>query len=537
LSRIAQDKRLACAPLRGGNPGPCWKPFSLSAKTAPGQAETLGDQMTDRPVTAFQGPAHSPATAGGLKPEAIGLGQDTIIGMATSAPAGTVAATLAALAAASAYAGGLVLLITAVPMLVIANAYRRLNLWNANCGTSFEWVGRSMNPYLGFLTGWVMILGYVLTTVAEVVVLAPSVLAIWGSSSTNTWQAIGVDVALVLIMLIIAVVGIRLTARVQVGMALVEYTVLIGLSIAGLVIVLAGHHPGAMHITSGWFSISGVGHGGSLAAGLLISVYIYSGWDASVYVNEETRRRMISPGQAVMLATALLAVIYILAQVGLQGVVSPKALQAHVSTAMIYAAQAIGGGAWGKVMALAIALSVIGATGTGIVITARLVYGMSSRDVLPRSLSNVSPRWRTPVLASVLAGAAIIAAIVVDLKFAGLSNIFSDVVGVSGLLFTIFYVMTGLAMMVYYRSRITASVIDFLTLGLLPTASIVLLGWVFAKTIVGVPLGEVYTIYSVVGSGIAVMILVRLLRNPAFFHVRREKYPRSRQAPHGSAHT
>jgi amino acid transporter len=501
------------------------------------QAETLGEQMTDRPVKAFPGPAQVPATAGGLKPEAIGLAQDTIIGMATSAPAGTVAATLAALAAASAYSGGLVLLITAIPMLVIANAYRRLNLWNANCGASFEWVGRSINPYLGFLTGWTMVIGYVITTVAEVVVLAPSVLQIWGSSSTSTWQAIGIDVGLVVIMLVIAVVGIRLTARVQVGMALVEYTVLIGLSIAGLVIVLVGHHPGAMHITSGWFSLSGVGHGGSLAAGLLISVYIYSGWDASVYVNEETRRRMISPGQAVMLATALLAVIYILAQVGLQGVVSPKALQAHVSTAMIYAAQAIGGGAWGKVMALAIALSVVGATGTGIVITARLVYGMSSRDVLPRSLSNVSPRWRTPVLASVLAGAAIIAAIVVDLKFAGLSNIFSDVVGVSGLLFTIFYVMTGLAMMVYYRSRITASVIDFLTLGLLPTASIVLLGWVFAKTIMQVPPGEVYTIYSVVGSGIALMILVRLLRNPAFFHVQREKYTRSRRTPRGSAQT
>jgi amino acid transporter len=204
---------------------------------------------------------------------------------------------------------------------------------------------------------------------------------------------------------------------------------------------------------------------------------------------------------------------------------------------MISAAQAIGGGVWAKVMALAIALSVVGATGTGIVITARLVYGMSSRDVLPRSLSNVSPRWRTPVLASLIAGAAIIAAIVVDLLFAGLSNIFSDVVGVSGLLFTIFYVMTGLAMMVYYRSRITASVIDFLTLGLLPAASIVLLGWVFAKTITQVPLGEVYTIYGVVGSGIAVMILVRLLRNPAFFHVQREKYTRSRRRPRGSAQT
>jgi amino acid transporter len=486
--------------------------------------------MTDRPVKAFPGPAQAPTSASGLKPEAIGVAQDTIIGMATSAPAGTVAATLAALAAASAYSGGLVLLITAIPMLVIANAYRRLNLWNANCGASFEWVGRAINPYLGFLTGWTMILGYVITTVAEVVVLAPSVLAIWGSSSSSTWQAVGIDVGLVVVMLIIAIVGIRLTARVQVGMAVVEYAVLIGLSIAGLVIVLVGHHAGAMHITSGWFKLSGINGQGSLAAGLLISVYIYSGWDASVYVNEETKGRMISPGRAVMLATALLAIIYTLAQVGLQGTVSPKALQAHVSTAMIYSAQAIGGGTWAKIMALAIALSVIGATGTGIVITSRLVYGMSSRDVLPRSLSNVSPRFRTPILASLIAGIAIIVVITVDLLFAGLSNVFSDVVGVSGLLFSIFYVMTGLAMMVYYRSRITASVLDFLTLGLLPIASIAVLCWVFTKTITQVPIGEVYTVCGVVGSGIVVMVLMRLLRNPAFFHVEREKYTRRRQS-------
>jgi amino acid transporter len=92
------------------------------------------------------------------------------------------------------------------------------------------------------------------------------------------------------------------------------------------------------------------------------------------------------------------------------------------------------------------------------VITARLVYGMSSRDVLPRSLSSVSPRWRTPVLASVVAGAAIIAAIVVDLLFA-------------------------------------------------------------------------------VGTGIIAMILVRLLRNPAFFHLQREKYTPSHRTPSGSVQT
>src|SRR5712671_2074197 len=93
----------------------------------------------------------------GLEANAIGVVQDTVIGMASSAPAATVGLTLASLAATTAYGSGPILILTAIPMLIIANAYRRLNMWNANCGASFEWVGRAINPYLGFLTGWLMI--------------------------------------------------------------------------------------------------------------------------------------------------------------------------------------------------------------------------------------------------------------------------------------------------------------------------------------------------------------------------------------------
>jgi amino acid transporter len=74
------------------------------------------------------------------------------------------------------------IVITGIPMLIIANAYRRLNMWNANCGASFEWVGRSINPYLGFLTGWLMIAGYIIGAVACVEVLGPSVLAVFTSA-------------------------------------------------------------------------------------------------------------------------------------------------------------------------------------------------------------------------------------------------------------------------------------------------------------------------------------------------------------------
>ena len=105
---------------------------------------------------------------------------------------------------------------------------------DANCGASFEWVGRAINPYLGFLTGWLMIAAYSIGTVAEVLILGPSVLAVFGSSSTNKWAVVGIGVAMGLIMLVIAIIGIKITARVQVSMATIEYLILIGLAIAGL---------------------------------------------------------------------------------------------------------------------------------------------------------------------------------------------------------------------------------------------------------------------------------------------------------------
>ena len=101
---------------------------------------------------------------------------------------------------------------------------------------------------LGFLTGWLIIAAYIIGTVAEVLILGPSVLAVFGSSSTSTWAYVGIGAAMGLIMLVIAVVGIKITARVQVSMAAVEYLILIGLAIAGLVYVL-GHHPGSVPIT------------------------------------------------------------------------------------------------------------------------------------------------------------------------------------------------------------------------------------------------------------------------------------------------
>jgi amino acid transporter len=456
-----------------------------------------------------------------LEPDAIGVAQDTIIGMASAAPTVSVGLTLATLAAVAAYGGAAIIVLCGIPMLIIANAYRRLNMWNANCGASFEWVGRAISPYLGFLTGWLMIAAYVTGAVSGVEVLGPSVLAVFGNSSGSTWMDIVIAVGVSLVMLIIAVVGIRITARAQVGMAAVEYAILIGVAIIGLVLVLR-HHSGTYPVTRGWFSLTGIDGRGSVAAGLVAAVYIFSGWEGTVYVNEEVKHRRLNPGRAAVIAVILLTIIYALAQFGLQGVVSPAKLQANSTSALVYVANVIGGGSAAKLMALALALSVVAATGTSIVLTARIIYGMAIYRTLPESLSQISRRFATPVAASVLVGALVIGITVIYLLTTSVQNAFNDVVDLSGQLFAAFYILTALATIVYYRRRIFTGVWDAMSLGILPLAAAGFLVWVLAKYLQTAMGPQLWSIAGIMIVGGILMVVAKALLKSPFFAVPRE---------------
>src|SRR5271165_1296331 len=471
---------------------------------------------------AVESPVAIPASIpeGTLEPNAIGVVQDTIIGMATAAPAASAGLTLAALALATAYASGPTLIIMAVPMIVIANCYRRLNLWNANCGASFEWVGRLISPYLGFLTGWLMIMGGIIGTVSTTVVLGPSVLAVFGSASSAITPNLAIDTAVILGMLVIAIVGIRLTARVQVAMAVVEYAILAGFAVVGLIAVISHRH-GTFPISAGWFNFGGIGGHGSLSAGFLVAMFAYTGWDGTIYVNEEVRGRHHSPGKAAMLAVAFLAVIYTVTQVGLQGVVSPAKLQANSTSALVYVAQALGGSSWAKVMAFSLALSVIATTGVGIVLGARIMYGMASHRVLPPFLGYVNRRFATPVAASILVGLILLVLTWTYLFATSLATAFNALIAVTSLLYAIFYVLTALATITYYWRRIVSNVWDLVLAGLLPLGAAGFLVWIVVQSLQVAPMAQVWSLVGIIGAGIVLMFVARFWLRSPFFRIRR----------------
>ena len=173
-------------------------------------------------------------------------------------------------------------------------------------------------------------------------------------------------------------------------------------------------------------------------------------------------------------------------------------------------------------MALSISLSVIATTGTGIVLSARIVYGMASYRALPEFLANVSRRWATPVAASIIVGLLIVGLSTVYYLATSVQNAFFDVIDVTGLLFSIFYILTAVAAMVYYRRRVFSSAWDALILGLLPLGASVFLGWILIKSLQAAPSSQVWSLVGIVVAGVLLMFSARFILKSPFFRMQRE---------------
>ncbi|MCY0882011.1 MAG: hypothetical protein OWS74_08430, partial [Firmicutes bacterium] len=90
-----------------------------------------------------------------LSHNTLGIFDNLVIGVASTAPAYSVATTMAALVMAVGLSAPALLIDNFFPMLGIAIAFYFLNrYYGPSAGGCYTWVSRVMDPYLGYLTGW-----------------------------------------------------------------------------------------------------------------------------------------------------------------------------------------------------------------------------------------------------------------------------------------------------------------------------------------------------------------------------------------------
>jgi MFS family permease len=134
----------------------------------------------------------------------------------------------------------------------------------------------------------------------------------------------------------------------------------------------------------------------------------------------------------------------------------------------------------------------------------------------------VSRRYATPAVSSIVVGLLIIVLSAVYFLVTSVQNAFNDVIAVTGFLFSIFYVLTALAAMTYYRRRITGSAWDFVAVGVLPLAAAGFLGWVFVLSFSRATWSQRWSLIGIVIAGLVLLAVARYVLHSAFFQIPRE---------------
>ena len=428
----------------------------------------------------------------GLKDGALGLASATVIGVASTAPGYSLAATLGLITAAVGLRSPAIMWISFIPMACIASAFFYLNRADPDCGTNFSWVTRALGPRSGWMGGWSSMVAdlVIMPNLAGIAAIYTFQLFGWNNAGSTNWATLVAGIAFIMAMTWICVVGIELSARTQILLLGTEIAILVMFSVWALAKVYAGHISHSVHPALSWLKPSGFGGIGGLTAGILLAVFIYWGWDTAASVNEECEDANRTPGLACVLSTVILVAIYVIVAIAAQAVKGPDFLTANSGDVFATTGKVVfGSGALGtvalKLLLIAVLSSAASSCQTTILPAARTALSMAVHRAFPPRFGEVDSRRLTPAQSTWIFGvvsSAWYAVLVIGARLGG-GDVLDWSIASVGLMIAYYYGQTGIACAVYYRRHVFKSVKNFFLVGLLPLIGGLSLGGVFLKSI------------------------------------------------------
>lgn len=424
-----------------------------------------------------------------LRRGALTVFDGTVIGVASTAPAYSLTATIALLVGSIGLFSPSAMVIAFLPMLGVAVGFYWLNRRIPNCGTSYAWIAKALHPALGFFTGWVIVVADVIVMISLAGVAAASTLTLFGQDPTNkTWILI-IGVAWIAALTWVVVRGIRLSARMQWVLLGIEYVVVVGFCLWAIIRVYADHPKGSHVLSLNWLlPWQAPGGGPAVLIAVLAAVFIYWGWDTAANVNEETENATIAPGLASIYSTFALLLIYVFAAFAVVAYLPASASSGSNSSDLLtYMAQTLAGNnkIW-YLMVIAVVSSAASSTQTTILPTARVTFSMARDRIIPKSFAAVHSRYLTPWFSTVVMGVVSTVAFVVSLYASGgISQAIQNSILAIGLQIAFYYGLTGIAATWYYRHLLFDSVANFIFAGIFPLAGGLGFFYIFYEAVAG----------------------------------------------------
>src|SRR5215470_1572570 len=282
------------------------------------------------------------------------------------------------------------ILIAMVAMLFTAFSYGRMARAYPSAGSAFTYVGQEINPALGFVTGWSMVMDYMLN---------PMICIIWCSQQAHVF-APGVPywgwaIFFGAVFTFLNIQGIKTSARVNTLLAAGMGAVVAIFFVAAARYILGSPHDGAAFFTRPFYDPS-LWDTKAVLAATSIAVLSYIGFDGISTLSEEAE----NPRRNILLATVLTCLV-----IGILSALEVYAAQLlwpasqpfpNSDTAFTY----VTGRAWKPLFAIVGFTLLVANFGSGMgaqLGAARLLYGMGRSRALPQSFFGVvDPKRRVP---------------------------------------------------------------------------------------------------------------------------------------------
>jgi len=270
------------------------------------------------------------------------------------------------------------ILIAMVAMLFTGISYGKMARAYPSAGSAFTYVAQEIHPGAGYVTGWSMVMDYILN---------PLICTIWCAQQAHDFAPAlpvwGWKIFFAVVFTLLNIRGVKTSARINAGMAAGMGAVIVVIFVAAVRYIFGHPHADPGFFTRPFYDPATFSTG-ALFGCTSIAVLTYIGFDGISTLSEEAE----NPRRNIMLATVLTCVV-----IGLLSATEVYVAQLiwpaseafpNVDTAYVHVA----GRAWGPLFAVVGFTLLLANFGSGMgaqLGAARLLYGMGRSNALPKS--------------------------------------------------------------------------------------------------------------------------------------------------------
>ncbi|MDX2216602.1 MAG: APC family permease [Oculatellaceae cyanobacterium bins.114] len=451
----------------------------------------------------------------GLKQNALSILDTITLAVAGTAPSYSLNATTAALIASVGLASPAALLYGAIPMFGISFAFKYLNEWRADAGATYAWVGRSLNPYLGFLAAWTFLLlstAFMVAAALPVGVITLGIIAPQSGDSVLAATLVGgvwfIGVAT------LTILGVHVAAGFQRVMTSIEAIALLVLAVGAFVkFSAAPQNPFSL----AWFSPTSFGSFDVFMTGMLIAVFYYFGWDVSSNVAEETQGEGSSGGLSGVLGMVGIVMLFLLIQVSVQMGMTTAMVEENSANLLGSLGDMILPHPWGDIAILAVLLSTVGTIETQLTQCARLLFSMGRDRVIHERFAEIHPRFQTPWLAGLVITVLALFLMILSSSSESVGAVMGSLISAIGVMVSFYYGLTGIACAWYYRKTLSRNWQTLLMRGVWPAISAIFLLYLGVAQIPSLGLEVALWTTGAIALGVLVMVYFKLKYGSLFY--------------------